>query len=136
MLKGILSISGKSGLFKLVSQMEKGIIVESIETKKREPAYASHKISTLEDIAIFTEDEEVLLKDIFLKIKEKTGGKEAIAHKSPDKEIKKYFAEILPDYDEDRVYVSDMKKVFRWYNILAKHDMLEEKSSEEKTTDK
>jgi len=136
MLKGILSISGKPGLFKLVSQMEKGIIVESIETKKREPAYASHKISTLEDIAIFTEDEEVLLKDVFKKIQKKTGGKEAITHKAPDKEIKKYFAEILPNYDEDRVYVSDMKKVFRWYNILSKYDMLNDEESKDKQVDK
>ena len=136
MLKGILSISGKPGLFKLVSQMEKGIIIESIETKKRESAYASHKISTLEDIAIFTEAEEVLLKEVFKKIKIKTSGKEAIHHKSPDKEIKKYFAEILPNYDEDRVYVSDMKKVFRWYNILLKHDMLNEETKKEETPNK
>jgi len=126
MLKGILAISGEAGLYKMVSQSKNGIIVESIETQKRIPAYATNKISALEDIAIFTEDEEVPLKDIFINIKNKFGGKEAISHKVPNQEIKTFFKEILPNYDEDRVYVSDMKKVVRWYNILANQNLLEE----------
>ena len=125
MLEGILAISGEPGLYKMVSQIKNGIIVESIETKKRIPTYATNKISSLEDIAIFTEDDEVPLKDIFLNIKAKANGVETLK-KASNQEIKNYFKEILPTYDEDRVYVSDMKKVFRWYNILVKEDMLNE----------
>ncbi len=130
MLKGILAISGEPGLFKMVSQIKNGIIVESIETKKRIPTYATNKISSLEDIAIFTEDDEVPLKDIFLKIKTKSNGAEALPNKVSNQEIKNYFKEVLPLYDEDRVYVSDMKKVFRWYNILVKENLLEEVKEE------
>ena len=139
MLKGILAISGEPGLYKMVSQSKNGIIVESVETKKRIPAYATNKISSLEDIAIFTDEDEVALKDIFLNIKTKTSGGEAISHKASSNEIKAYFKDVLPNYDEDRVYVSDMKKVFRWYNILAKQDLLEEPkntSKEDIKTDK
>lgn len=132
-LKGILAISGHGGLFKLVSQARNGIIVESLETKKRMPAYATSKISALEDIAIFTDDEDVHLKDVFKNIFNKENGGETISHKSKPDLMKKYFAEILPDYDRDRVYVSDMKRVFNWYNILHKHEMLtfEEETKEE-----
>jgi len=126
MLKGILAISGEPGLYKLVSQIKNGIIVESIETKKRIPTYATNKISSLEDIAIFTDDDEVPLKDIFLNIKSKANGAEVMTEKPSNQDVKKYFEEILPNYDEDRVYVSDMKKVFRWYNILSKEDLLKE----------
>lgn len=136
MLKGILAISGEPGLYKMVSQAKNGIIVESIETQKRIPAYATNKISSLEDIAIFTEDDEVPLKDIFLNIKTKSNGSEAISHKASNNEIKSLFKEILPNYDEDRVYVSDMKKVFRWYNILAKQDLLIETKEEEVVEEK
>jgi hypothetical protein len=131
MLKGILSISGEQGLYKMVSQTKNGIIVESIDTKKRIAANASNKISSLEDIAIFTEDEEVPLSDVFMNIKAKANGKEAISPKASANEIKAYFKEILPDYDEDRVYVSDMKKVFKWYNLLSSQNLLEEKESKE-----
>lgn len=133
MLKGILAISGEPGLYKLVSQIKNGIIVESIETKKRLPTYATNKISSLEDIAIYTENDEVSLKDIFLKIKAKANGGEALANKVSNQEIKNYFKEVLPGYDEDRVYVSDMKKVFRWYNILVKENILEEVKNEVST---
>ena len=136
MLKGILAISGEPGLYKMVSQAKNGIIVESIETQKRIPAYATNKISSLEDIAIFTEDDEVPLKDIFLNIKTKSNGSEAISNKASNNEIKSLFKEILPNYDEDRVYVSDMKKVFRWYNILAKQDLLIETKEEEVVEEK
>lgn len=126
MLKGILAISGESGLFKLVSQTKNGIIVESLETKKRIPAYATNKISSLEDIAIFTDQEEVLLKEVFANIKNKTNGQEALTHKATNQEVKTFFKDVLPNYDESRVYVSDMKKVVRWYNILVKQDLLKE----------
>ncbi|HYX09558.1 MAG TPA: DUF5606 domain-containing protein [Bacteroidales bacterium] len=134
-LKDILSISGHGGLFKFVSQGRNGIIVEGIEDKKRIHAHASAKISALEDIAIYTDDEEVALGEVFNRIYEKENGQPTISHKSSNEELKKYFAEILPQYDEERVYVSDMKKVFNWYNILQRNDMLIEDDEENKNDD-
>ena len=139
MLKDILSISGHSGLFKFISQGRHGIIVESLQDKKRMNASATAKISALEDIAIFTDTEDIALKDVFKAIYEKEDGGEAISHKSSADELKSYFEEILPDYDRDRVYVSDIKKVIQWYNQLHKLDMLnfeeEEAAEEDKKTD-
>ncbi len=132
MLKGILAISGHSGLFKMVSNTKNAIIVESLVDKKRIPAYASSKISALEDIAIFTDEGDVPLKDVFKNIKEKENGEKAISHKASSNELKSYMSEILPNYDEDRVYVSDMKKIFQWYNLLQEQDMLNE-TEDEKT---
>ena len=126
MLKGILSISGYPGLYKMVSQTKNGIIVEQLETKKRMPAFSTHKISSLEDIAIYTEDEEVILKEVFKNIYEVTEGKEAISHKAPNQELKDFFAKALPNYDQDRVYTSDIKKVVSWYNILRNNDIITE----------
>ncbi len=131
-LKDILSISGFSGLYKYISQGRQGIIVESFTDKKRTCIYTTHKVTTLEDIAIFTSDKEVPLAEIFKKIFEKENGKEAINHKSSDEELKNYMAGILPDYDRERVYVSDIKKVVTWYNILHKHDLLKFDDEEEK----
>ena len=123
-LKDILAIGGYAGLFKYISQAKNGIIVESISDKKRMPAYASFKVSALEDIAIFSETGEVPLGDIFSKIFEKeSGGRAPDGKSSPDKLVA-YFEEILPDYDKKRVYTSDIKKVFTWYNILQEHNML------------
>ncbi len=132
-LKEIVAISGKPGLYKFISQGRNAIIVENIETKARTSAFASEKVSTLEDIAIFTENEEVPLKEVFKKIKEKEEGKEAISHKSKPEELKIWFKEVLPDYDEDRVYVSDIKKVALWYNTLARMEMLDFMNKEEET---
>jgi len=138
MLKDILSISGHSGLFKFISQGRHGIIVESLENKKRMNASATAKISALEDIAIFTDTEDIALKDVFKAIYEKEDGGKAISHKSSADELKSYFEEILPDYDRDRVYVSDIKKVIQWYNQLHKLEMLnfEEEEEEAKEEDK
>lgn len=132
-LKDILSISGKGGLFRYIAQARNGIVVESIDDNKRHVAAATARVSSLEDIAIFTHDEEVPLADIFFMIHEKSDGKETLSHKSPVKELKSYFEELVPDYDEERVYVSDIKKVFQWYNQLLGHDLLEvvEKEEEE-----
>ena len=136
MLKDILSISGHSGLFKFVAQSSKSIIVESLETHKKMPVYFSSKVSALEDIAIYTEDEEVPLAQIFEKIyKMENKGKTSVSAKSTNDDIKEYFEDILPAYDKERVYVSDMKKVLNWYNILWEQKMLnfeEEKPAEEK----
>jgi len=136
MLKDILSISGYGGLFKFISQGRNGIIVEALEDKRRMNASATAKISALEDIAIFTDTEDIPLKDVFKAISEKENGGEAIHHKSSANELKDYFEEVLPDYDKDRVYVSDIKKVVNWYNILHKFDMLNFDEDEEETEEK
>jgi len=130
-LKDILSISGKGGLFRFIAQARNGIVVESIDDDKRHVAPATARVSSLEDIAIFTHEEEVPLADIFMMIHEKTEGKETISHKVSTSELKNFFEELVPDYDEERVYVSDIKKVFQWYNQLHSHDLLEVVEKEE-----
>lgn len=138
MLKGILSISGQPGLYKMVAEAKNSVIVESLLTGKRMPAYSSAKISSLEDIAIFTQTSEVALKDLLKNIFEKENGAE-ITKKDSGNELKAYFAEVLPEYDQDRVYVSDMKKVIQWYNLLHKHELLnfeEETEAENKEAEK
>jgi hypothetical protein len=131
MLKGILAISGQSGLFKMVAESKNNIIVESLETGKRIPVYSSAKISALEDIAIYTIEGDKPLKEVFQAISEKENGGAAIAPKVSANELKAYFAEVLPDYDKDRVYVSDIKKVLQWYNNLQEKDMLDFSETEE-----
>lgn len=142
-LKDIIAISGQSGLFKFISQGRQGIIVESFSDKKRTCVYATQKVNSLSDIAIYTDDKEVPLADVFKNIYEKENGGEAISYKSSPEELKKYMAEILPDYNRERVYVSDIKKVINWYNILLKLKLLifdeekeEKKMEEEKAGDK
>ncbi len=130
-LKDILAISGKGGLFKFIAQARNGIVVESLEDDKRHVAPATARVSSLEDIAIFTIEEEVPLADIFFMIHEKTEGKETLSHKAPVEELKSFFKELVPEYDEDRVYVSDIKKVFQWYNQLQQHELLEVIEKEE-----
>ncbi len=131
MLKGILAVSGHQGLFKHVADSKNSIIVESLDTGKRMPVYASSKISALEDIAIYTESADVPLKDVFKAIYEKENGSEALSHKSTTPELKKYFGEVLPEYDKDRVYMSDIKKVLLWYNLLQEKSMLDFTEEEE-----
>ncbi len=124
-LKGILSISGHSGLFKLITHSKNAIIVEHLETKKRMPAYATSKISALEDIAMYTQDSEVQLSKILKLIFDKENGAEASVKPSEKPEmLKKYMTEVLPDYDKERVYVSDIKRLITWYNLLQKFELL------------
>ena len=125
MLKGILAISGQPGLFKLLAESKNNIIVESLETGKRMPAYSTTKISALEDIAIYSDTEDVPLKEVLKAIYEKEDGEKSISHKSSGNELKNYFEEVLPNYDRERVYVSDIKKVILWYNILQEKEMLD-----------
>lgn len=135
MLKGILAISGQPGLFKLVTEAKNSIIVESLITGKRIPAYSTSKISALSDISVFTETGEIQLKDLFKRIQE--SGK-TLSAKASSNEIKALFEEVLPDFDKDRVYVSDMKKIFQWYQLLSEKDLLvedEEDKEETKTTE-
>lgn len=132
-LKDLMAISGHSGLFKFVSQGHNGIIVESLETGKRTHASAASKISALEDIAIFTETSEVQLSEVFNRIFDKEDGGETLNPKTATSEdMKTYFEDIIPDYDTSRVYVSDMKKVFKWYNELKMHDLLIPDKEEDK----
>lgn len=119
MLKEILSISGKPGLFKLISQGKNVYIVESLVDEKRIPVYTKDKVVALGDIAVYTETEEIPLVAVFNNIKIKESG-EPINFQSNIQpiELRAYFEQILPDYDKDKVYPSDMKKIMNWYNIL------------------
>ncbi len=134
-LSKILAISGKPGLYKHIAQSKTGIIIESINDKKRSSAFATEQISSLSDISIFTTDEDVKLEDVLKSIFKKEDGKKTISSKSSSQDLKAYFKEVLPEYDQDRVYVSDIKKVLKWYNILSENNILEfkeEKDKEEK----
>ena len=131
-LKDIMAISGKPGLYKFVAQGRNAIIVEQIETGKRTSAFTHERINSLEEITVFTDDKDKPLKDVFKAIYEKEDGKESISPKSDNQTLKDYFGEVVPDYDHDRVYVSDIKKILAWYNILQKADMLSFEEEEEK----
>jgi hypothetical protein len=130
-LKDILSISGEPGLFRFIAQGKNAIIVEHLETKKRSSAYGSAKVSSLEDIAIFTEKEDMPLGKVFDLIHEKSEGGLAIDPKSDPVKLKTWFEEMLPDYSKDKVYLSDIKKVAQWYNILHSLDLLVKEEPEE-----
>ena len=133
-LKDILAISGEPGLFRFIAQGKNSIIVEHLETLKRSSAHGTAKVSSLEDIAIFTEKEDVPLGKVFDLIYDKTSGEAAIDSKADRNKLKSWFEGILPDYSRDKVYVSDIKKVALWYNILHKLNMLirEEQEAEAK----
>lgn len=131
MLKTVLSISGRPGLFKLVSQGKNMLIVEAIGTGKRIPAYAHDKVISLGDIAIYTIEEDIPLADVFESIKEKNQGQVVdIKALKSDKEIREYFATMLPNFDDERVYTNDIKKVFSWYNVLVNAGMTDFKPVE------
>ncbi|MFD2541151.1 DUF5606 domain-containing protein [Lacinutrix gracilariae] len=136
-LEKVLSISGRPGLYKLVAQTRGGFIAESLIDKKKISVNMQHNVSILSEIAIYTLQEELPLREVFSKIKAKEDGKPtSISHKESKDKLEEYFFEILPNYDEDRVYASDIKKIIQWYNLLEKHNMLdfdvaEEKSDEE-----
>lgn len=134
-LSGVISISGRPGLYKVIAQGKNSIIVESLIDKKRFPAYSTDRISALEDISIYTIEDDKPLKEIFADIYSKEDGKEGPSHKDDISNLTDYFMEILPDYDEERVYPSDIKKLFQWYNLLLKAgclDPVEEEEKEEK----
>jgi len=118
----IIAVSGKPGLFEILSQTKTGVIVKSLVDGKRMPITATHNVSLLENIAMFTYEEDVPLGEIFKTIATKEDGKETISHKESKKALEDFFSEVLPDYDEERVYTSNIKKVVQWYNILAKSE--------------
>lgn len=131
-LEKIISISGQPGLYQVISQTKYGLIAENLEDGKRIPVYSNFKVSSLGEISIYTDEADVPLNDVFLKILEKEAGK-AVDVKS-DADVKAYFESILPTYDRERVYPSDMKKLLKWYNALAKKDLIvkdEEGATEE-----
>lgn len=135
-LKDLLAISGSPGLYRFIAQGKNAVIVEHLETGKRTSAHGTAKVSSLEEIAVFTDTEEVPLADIFDKIYEKENGEASINHKSSPDELKQYFNELVPDYDRQRVYVSDIKKIIQWYNILHSLDMLEKEEDKEEQEEK
>jgi hypothetical protein len=114
----ILAISGKPGLYELKVQTRSGFVAESLLDGKKITVGLRSNVSLLSEIAVFTYNEEVKLIDIFKSIATKENGEATISHKETDDKLKSYFREILPEYDEDRVYTSDIKKIFNWYNIL------------------
>ena len=116
----IISVAGKPGLFHAISQTKTGFIVESLIDKKRFPIPSTNNVSLLENIAIYTYEEEVPLLTVFKTIYKITEGKETISHKESGQKLTAYFSEILPEYDEERVYTSNIKKVIQWYNLLVK----------------
>lgn len=124
-LTRILSISGQSGLFNYVSQARNGVVVESLLDGKRSSFGMTSKMTSLADISIYTEDEEVKLQQVFINMKEVLGEEDAPSAKSAPETLKALFEKALPAYDRDRFYVSHMKKVVEWYNVLKNHASLD-----------
>lgn len=122
-LEKIMSISGKPGLYELLTQTRGGFVVKSLLDDKKLNITARHNVSMLSEISIYTYGEECPLNEVFQKILEKEGGKEAMSHKDSKAKLESFFREILPEYDEDQVYVSDIKKVVQWYNLLVKNNI-------------
>src|SRR5271157_5938554 len=130
-LSKILSISGRGGLFQVISQLKNAVLVESLLDKKRFPAFAHEKISSLEEIAVFTATEDRPLKDVLKAMYDKLEGKPALDPKSDNKLLQAFFLEVVPDYDVARVYISDIRKIISWYNLLIEHNLLDFTEKEE-----
>jgi hypothetical protein len=128
----VLFITGKSGLFQLITQTKSGAIIESFADGKRFPVFSNNKISILEDISIYTKEKDVPLKKVLQEIFKKENGGKTIEATSNESEIRNYMKEVLPDYDEEQVHLSDIKRILSWYNILLKKQMinLEEETDE------
>ena len=127
-LSNILAINGKSGLFKLVSKTKTNFIVESLTDKKRIPAFSHDGISSLDNIAIFTEGEDVELEDVLIAIFKKENGQKIPDILNDNAKMKAYFESVLPEYDKERVYVSNIKKVLTWYSLLVEYQILTEEA--------
>lgn len=139
MLRTILSISGKPGLYKLISRGKNMLIVEALNaTKKRQPVHGTDKVISLGDIAMYTDEEEVPLRQVFANVKAKEEGKPATidVKKASAADLHEYMAAVLPNYDRDRVYNNDIKKLITWYNILINNGIADfEEPAEEETTE-
>lgn len=123
-LKDIMAISGQPGLYRFIAQGKNAIIVEHLETKVRSSAFSSARVSSLEEISVFTTEEDMPLGKVLDKIFEKENGGPAIDYKSDPERLKSWFEEVLPEYNRDKVYVSDIKKIAQWYNMLLKMNLL------------
>lgn len=134
-LSKILAVSGQSGLFLYVSQARSGAIVEALADKKRSTVGITSKITSLADISIYTDDEEVKLQQVFLNMKEVLSDADAPSAKSDPQELKALFEKALPSYDRDRFYVSHMKKVVEWYNALKRYASLDFVNPDEETAE-
>lgn len=126
-LEKVISISGKPGLYKLITQTRGGFVAESLVDKKRISVSIQNNVSVLSEIAIYTLSEEIPLAQVLENIKKKEDGNPtSVKAKDGNDKLEEYFFDVLPDYDEDRVYASDIKKVIQWYNLLQEHNMLDE----------
>ena len=133
-LSKILSISGKPGLFLMVGEAKNNLIVESLIDGKKLPSFAHDRVSTLKEISVYTETDDIPLEDVFKNIFKFTEGKEAPnPKKMSGNELKSFFAEVLPEYDRDSVYVSDIKKIVSWYNLLIAKNLIEFEDQNEET---
>ena len=130
-LEGIINVSGKPGLFKIISRSNNTVIIESLTDQKRTAIYSHNQANLLDEIGIYTYNDTVPISDIFTEIAKKTSCGPSINHKSSKDELMNYFRDILPKYDEDRVYISDIKKVIQWYNIMQSVNLI--KISKKKT---
>jgi dephospho-CoA kinase len=137
MQQTILAISGKPGLYKLVSRGNNNLIVEALDsTHRRQPAFGTDRITSLGDIAMFTDDEDIALMEVFEKVKELEGGKKVSIDfkKASGDDLRDYFAKVLPNFDRDRVHNSDIKKLIQWYNILIENGITDFKDEEKAET--
>lgn len=126
----IFNVPGKPGLYKLISQGKNSAIMESLIDKKRAPFFGLDKMSSLAEIAIYTEAEEIPLADVFRAIHKKENGGACLGHKEDAKKVRDYFAVVLPSYDRERVYESNIRKVLQWYNLLQKEGLVDQELSE------
>jgi hypothetical protein len=129
-LTGIIAIAGKPGLYRVVSRTKSGLLVESLLDGKKMTALATHKISSLEDISMYTYDEDVKLSEVMQKIYDHTKGGETIDPKVEGGKLFEYFGAVMPDFDQERVYPSDVKKLFTWYNLLLNAGVLKPEEAE------
>lgn len=134
-LKDILAISGQPGLFKYIAQSRGGVIVESLLDGKRMNVSASARVSALSEISMFTENDDIPLAEVFTKMYALTGGKQALSAKEAPAKLQAFFAEVLPEYDRERVHASDIKKAVAWFNLLVEAGFTEFKLPEEQATE-
>lgn len=138
-LEGIINVSGKPGLFKIISRSNNTVIIESLTDQKRTAIYSHNQANLLDEIGIYTYNDTVPISDIFTEIAKKTSCGPSINHKSSKDELMNYFRDILPEYDEERVYISDIKKVIQWYNIMQSVNLIKiskKKNKKKKKTKK
>ena len=131
-LEGIINVSGKPGLFKVISRSNNNVIIESLIEKKRTAIYSHNQANLLDEIGIYTYNDTIPLSEIFTEIAKKTNCGPSINHKSSKTELTNYFRDILPEYDEERVYISDIKKVIQWYNSMQSLKMIKLEKTKKK----